>query len=405
MKQTLLYIPHDALRWLLVGWMVFSVVFFGWLARRHGWNKETRSYLPILILVGAVIAFVLPRIADAHGLPIRGYGVMMLLAIVLGVGLAAHEARRVGLNPELIFSLAVAMTLAGIVGARLFYVIQYWDQFRGKNLGATLAAVVNVTQGGLVVYGSLLGALLAAFVFLRRHNLPMLAMADLIAPSLVLGLAIGRLGCLLNGCCYGGLCPDAAVGVTFPQGSPPYVDQLANGELLGLRTTTSVDKVRTITSIQPASLAERDMHVGDQVKDITVTARLSPGMEIQDPDAIAVIVTTDHGTFRYTLGQLPARSRQVRPAQIYSAINAGLLCFFLWSFYPFRQHDGESIALLLTIYPMTRFLLEMVRVDEVARWGTSLTISQIVSLSVLVLASALWFYVLRQPKGTSFFSG
>ena len=123
MKQTLLYIPHDALRWLLVGWMVFSVVFFGWLARRHGWNKETRSYLPILILVGAVIAFVLPRIADAHGLPIRGYGVMMLLAIVLGVGLAAHEARRVGLNPELIFSLAVAMTLAGIVGAGLFYVI------------------------------------------------------------------------------------------------------------------------------------------------------------------------------------------------------------------------------------------------------------------------------------------
>ena len=98
----------------------------------------------------------------------------------------------------------------------------------------TLGAILNVTQGGLVVYGSLIGALLGGLWFLRRHALPTLAVADLMAPSLVLGLALGRIGCLLNGCCYGGLC-DAPWGLTFPAESEPYKHQQSLGQLHGFQ--------------------------------------------------------------------------------------------------------------------------------------------------------------------------
>ena len=86
----------------------------------------------------------------------------------------------------------------------MFYIIEYWHQFQRPTLLETLASMVNVSQGGLVVYGSLLagGAALTAFVW--RYRVPGLALSDLVAPSVVLGMAIGRIGCFFNGCCYGG---------------------------------------------------------------------------------------------------------------------------------------------------------------------------------------------------------
>src|SRR5690606_35601826 len=121
------------------------------------------------------------------GLPIRGYGVMMLMGVLAGVGLAAQRARRMGVNPEAIYSLAFYMFVGGIVGARGFYVVQKWDEFGSESLDATIGNIVKFTEGGLVVYGSLIGGLLAAMLFCSRKRLPMLAIADLIAPSLVVG--------------------------------------------------------------------------------------------------------------------------------------------------------------------------------------------------------------------------
>ncbi len=79
-----------------------------------------------------------------------------------------------------------------------------------------LREVLKFTEGGLVVYGSLIGAGLAFLVYCKKHKLPMLKLADIIAPSLVIGLAFGRSGCLLNGCCYGGVC-DKPWAITFPR--------------------------------------------------------------------------------------------------------------------------------------------------------------------------------------------
>src|SRR4029079_15885832 len=111
--------------------------------------------------------YALPSVVgEEQGLPIRGYGVMLLLAVSSAVALLVHRAKRRGYEPELILSLAFWLFLAGIVGARMFYLIEYWQpQFHKETLAETLKAVLNITQGGLVVFGSLIGGAVAALIF------------------------------------------------------------------------------------------------------------------------------------------------------------------------------------------------------------------------------------------------
>ncbi len=127
-----------------------------------------------------MICWVLPALCDPQqGLPIRGYGMMMLLAVVAGTSLAAWRAKRVGLDPDLIFSLAFWMLVPGIIGARAFYVIEYWRTEYWPaytepdgGLGPLLVAIVNVAKGGLVVYGAFFGGVAGLLLFVRKHRLP-----------------------------------------------------------------------------------------------------------------------------------------------------------------------------------------------------------------------------------------
>ena len=89
----------------------------------------------------------------------------------------------------------------------------------------------------------------------------------------------------------------------------------------------------------------------------------------------------------------------MQPSQPLSTIDALLLCLLLLAYDPFRRRDGELFALMMSIYPVTRFLIEGLRSDEAAVFGTGMSIAQCVSLLLLVCAAALWFYILRQPKG------
>ena len=235
-RQTLFYIPYDVagvpifgLGVLLALWAVLSIVLLVWLVRRQGFNADTWSYVPLLVMIGAVIG--LMPIIFPEAFPIRGYGVMLLLAGLSGIGLATHRARQMGLSVDTMMSLALWMFLLGIVGARLFHVIEFWQtSYQRDTLLEVLGAIANVPQGGLVVYGSLIGAGLAFLAFVTKYHLPALAMADLIAPSMAIGLALGRVGCLLNGCCFGGT-SEQPWALTFPPGSPPYMSQLARDQL------------------------------------------------------------------------------------------------------------------------------------------------------------------------------
>ena len=269
MLQTLFYIPCElfglpvfGFGLLLAVWAVASAVLLAWLIRRQGFNADTRSYLPGAgACLGAAIAWVLPLLCDVHGLPIRGYGMMMLLAVLSGMGLAAYRARRAGVDPEMIFTLAFWMIVPGIVGARAVYVTEYWSEqywpvYMASGTWALIFAVANVAGGGLVVYGAFFGAMLGLGLFWWRYRVPLLATADLIAPSMLLGLALGRVGCLLNGCCFGGPC-DLPWKVTFPWNSPVHQHEVGHGtaDVLGLKFLDGPDHWAVIDSVAPGSPA------------------------------------------------------------------------------------------------------------------------------------------------------
>jgi phosphatidylglycerol:prolipoprotein diacylglycerol transferase len=100
-------------------------------------------------------------------------------------------------------------------------------------------------------------------------------------------------------------------------------------------------------------------------------------------------------------GEAP-RSRPVHPTQLYSLIDALLLCFLLLAYEPFKKHEGELTALLLTIHPLSRFLLEIIRVDEASVFNTGMSISQNISIAIFLGGIALWTYLfLRRPKQPS----
>lgn len=423
MRQTIVHIPPEfagipvfGCGWLLIAWACLSIVFFTWLIRRHGWNANTRGHLPVLALMAlAIIGLKYIEEKDSLGyvvgLPIRSYGVMVLLGVLSGVWLATHRARRMGVDPDKILSLATRMFFFGFLGARLFYVIEFWDdQFAHNNLRQTLIAIINFTEGGLVVYGSLIGALLAAWLYLRRQKLPILAISDLIAPSLLLGLAFGRIGCLLNGCCFGSIC-DTPLAITFPRTSssvrgaaesPPFQFQLQSGQLHGVRVAADSTGSPVIKHIDPQSpAAAQDLKVGNRLTSIngqSVTSLHDAYGQFYQLGTDVSLETKGGKRAAWSLAEFPQRTRPVHPTQIYSSIHAGLLCLFLLAYYPFRKRDGEVIALCLTIYPVSRFLLEIIRADE--KLTQNLTISQLISVMLLGIIIAVWTYVLRQPRKT-----
>jgi phosphatidylglycerol:prolipoprotein diacylglycerol transferase len=139
------------------------------------------------------------------------------------MNLAAWRARRERLDPELIYDLSLWVFVGGLVGARLFYVIQYW----GDRIH-TFSDIFRIWEGGIVLYGSIIGGTASFFLYRAIRPFPLLALLDVIAPSLALGIALGRIGCFLNGCCYGDLCT-LPWGIAFPHDSPPWREQVATG--------------------------------------------------------------------------------------------------------------------------------------------------------------------------------
>jgi phosphatidylglycerol:prolipoprotein diacylglycerol transferase len=320
---------------LLMLWAIVAVVMLTRTATAHGWRAALETLGLPLALTGAAILWLLPILDDGKGVPVRGYGAMLLAAAAAGVWLSIVRGRRMGFDADTILALGMEVFLWGIVGARLFYVLEYHDQFfaPGKTWLGSLGAVLNVAAGGLVVFGSLPTAALATWRFASRRGLSLPRLADCIAPGLLVGLAIGRIGCFLNGCCYGGPC-DLPWAVQFPPESPPWLDQAARGLL-------------------PAAA---------------------------------------------TGGAMPW-SLPVHPAQLYAAIDAAILATLvcLASATPLARRDGQVFALALTLHPISRLLLEAIRVDEPPALGTPLSISQLVSLVLLALAASIWWWTSRQP--------
>ncbi len=140
---------------------------------------------PILIKIGNV--------------PIYSYGTMLALGIAAAVIGMRRLFKERGYPEEKLYDLVLVAVISGIIGSRLFYVLLYaWDAFRENPW-----LFLRLHEGGLVFYGSLLGGLIGAVVYLAAQKMSFWEVADMAAPYLALAYAIGRVGCFLNGCCYG----------------------------------------------------------------------------------------------------------------------------------------------------------------------------------------------------------
>ncbi len=155
-----------------------------------------------------------PEILRIGPTPIYSYGLMLVVSFTLGIWLASRRARARGLPSEAVVDVATVILISAIVGSRLLYIAFHLDEFRGRWLDT-----INIFKGltGLSMFGGIALAIVSAIVYLRAKGLPVWQMGDVIAPSYALGVGFTRIGCLLNGCCFGKP-TELPWGISFPPG-------------------------------------------------------------------------------------------------------------------------------------------------------------------------------------------
>jgi len=139
-----------------------------------------------------------PILLEWGPLSIRWYGFLIALAVLLGVSLSQFLAKRRGINPDLLSDVAIWLVVAAIPSARLYYVLFQWQDY-AQHPGQILA----IWRGGIAIHGAVLGGIVAGLFFCRMRRLPFWQLADLVAPSLILGQAIGRWGNFFNSEAFG----------------------------------------------------------------------------------------------------------------------------------------------------------------------------------------------------------
>ncbi len=327
-------------------------------------------------------------------LRIYGYGLMLVLGFVFGICLARWRARRAGENHHAITTVGLLALIGGVVGARLAFVIEKWDeQFAPLRQGDQdpLVEILNITSGGLVYYGGVALAVALILVYLRARRLPIRRYLDIITPSLMIGLAFGRAGCLLNGCCYGGRCrEDFPLAMRFPYASKP---------LLKLDRHTNVFGGASVCPVFTHQVAAGPGAGGLDV------ARLPPGLVAERPDPRhperapePVLKSPADLTEQEAEEALSLSSLPVQPAQAYGIFNALLLAGILLCFSRLRRREGQVFATMLILYPVTRIVLESIRGDNPHHLlRAELTHNQWTSLGVVAAGVALWFLLRLVP--------
>jgi phosphatidylglycerol:prolipoprotein diacylglycerol transferase len=406
-------IPWTGWGWLLAVWTFLGLI-AGLLAfRRQGAAKTLSEGLPGWLLVAGVILWLLPRM-ETHledgstdgrwlGIPVRGYGLMLTTGVLSALAICGQRARRLGLSADALYSLALWTCAGGIAGARIFYVVQKWSSLPGESLGEKLWTAIQFTEGGLVVYGAVMGGMVAIWAWCWRHRLQVLAILDLVAPGFLLGLAFGRIGCLLHGCCFGGICHSHWLPhIAFPAGSEPYLSQVLDGALLGLQLEPETAKgYRRILAVEPGSWAAgQGIRSGQLVEALEPIVSWPPAdRDPAGPRPTGARLRIDGRPFLVPPESLPQRSLPLHPAQLYASLNALFLAGLLYLAWPWPRRDGVILASGLILYGILRFLEEVIRDDEKGQFGTSLTISQWVSIAGITAGIALLTWLSKRPIG------
>jgi phosphatidylglycerol---prolipoprotein diacylglyceryl transferase len=288
-------------------------------------------------------------------IPIYAYGLMMVIGFFLGMRLMMSLAKRYGINPDHFANAALIALLTGVIGARLSHVLENLGEYTdpSRSVAANLWDALNIRSGGLTYYGGFLLAFPALVIYAIVKKIPLRLGMDIVAPALMIGLAFGRLGCLLNGCCYGATC-DLPWAMTYPFGSIPYVDQYRAGQL-----TPSPELIDLDTNPD--------------------RPRLRSAAEVERTPRLATIARHEH-------------SLPLHPAQAYSAITAFLIAGLCLAYMTMPHAAGQVFALMLIVEGATRFLLELLRAEPaVGSIGSfALSFSMYIGPALTVLGLILW---------------
>lgn len=162
-----------------------------------------------------------PEILSVGRFSLRSYGVMLAIAFFLGIILAVKRASERGIPAKFMNDLSMIIIIASIIGSRLFYVIFHISEFRGHPLDIISPIQSDGSCGlaGLSMLGGVVLAFVSGVVFAAHKKIDIYDLGDSVAPSLALGLGFGRIGCFLNGCCFG-LPTTGKLGLVFPPNSP-----------------------------------------------------------------------------------------------------------------------------------------------------------------------------------------
>jgi len=333
------------------------------------------------------------------GLPIYGYGTMLFLAFVGCSWLGIRLGRRVGIAPEVFKDLALWLFIFGILGARIWYFI-----FEVKEFPSPLRFIA-IWDGGLIFFGSVFGGLFGFFIsdYMSQKKYPYdrWKLLDCAAPCIALGLALGRIGCLLNGCCYGNVACAHCPAITFPIASPPRITMVDRGYQTAAGFTIERDRPRKIDYVEPGSAAEAaGLKAGDTIVKVNEIDVLPEAKGKEHPDALhRAFLAWPRGKNDLTLTVLDAAGNEraltfwprtigLHPSQIYETISMFLLLFFLVSYFPYRAADGILMVILMFGYGCHRFLNEMLRTDT-DKVAFDMTLSQNVSILLILGAAVL----------------
>jgi phosphatidylglycerol:prolipoprotein diacylglycerol transferase len=314
------------------------------------------------------LPFKLPLVG--HDIVIHGFGLMLVIGFLAAMQLARFLARRSKLDPELFSNAALIALFTGVLGARLSHVLENFGYFLSHP-----GEILDIGSGGLTYYGGFLLAFPTLVWYARRKNVPIRLGMDIVAPCLMIGLAFGRIGCFLNGCCYGAEC-NAPWAIRFPFGSYAYQDQFSNDEL-------NVPEALTVYNDgKPRLLTSEELRRG-------YTLAFNPA----DPDSPTKLYIPQ-STYQLLNAQ---HSKLVHPAQLYSAFTAFLLAGLLFCYFTMPHAPGHVFAAMMILEGIARYFLELVRVEppvNPALFG-SMSLSMVLGIVISAMGVILWFAFAR----------
>ena len=310
-------------------------------------------------------------------LTIKSYGLMMVVGFLGAVMVIRYLSRHFTRDPQLITNAALYALIAGVVGARAFFVLHYFDRY-----SADPRSVFAIWNGGLEVIGGVMLAIAVILLYGRYHKLPTRHYLDVLAVGLVVALTFGRVGCFLNGCCYGRP-TDLPWGIRFPYGSFSYNSQI--------KPDPSRHRLEPYFTVP-------EEYSGYTTESGEITSELKP-MKYLTPEQRELVTK---GLYR---------ARPVHPTQLYSSVAAGLLGLILYGFLRRSQRaeaagrcrlltkPGSIFSLMFILYAIKRFSVEMIRDDNPLEMA-GLTISQLLCfvLAALGIALAIYFSLSKPEK-------